>query len=403
MREGFTMRNVFSMKIMLLIMIALAGVMGAYALQPDVWVTGFSASPAVGKDFNLTVDFVNIHPTVCANDIIMDIQAGPPFIMRGISSVPVGDICSVGVLSATVPMSIDPTAKGGTYQLTVNTNYQTQTLAQYTSSTVLNIFVKGSPDLAAQLISSSPLDVYPGDTATITFDVQNQGSFQAQSVQAGLSAQSPLDVIWSKSKDSLGLLDAKQERTADFAVEVPKDADSGTYQLSLKLTYQDENLQSMTSLMTFDMVVKNKAKFDAINNSSDLLFRNQNAKVVSFSLKNTGTDIAKKVRVRMLPMFPFSTDGTVRYVDEIDPGQQADVEFVVNTDKSATQGIYSLDLLVDWEDAQGKSFEDTTQIALAIQHEGLFRQIFINYWYLWLVAIIFAIILLVRRMKGKKK
>jgi hypothetical protein len=397
------MKNDKIVKTMMLAVVALLGLMSVSALQPDVWVSGFRASPAVGRDFNLTVDFINLHPTVCANNIIMDIQAGPPFIMKGISSVPVGDICSGGVLTATVPMSIDPTATGGTYQLTVSTNYETKTLAQYTSTTVLNIFVDGSPDLEALIVSSEPLDVYPGDTATITFDIENKGSFQADSVDAELSVQAPLDVIWSKSKASIGLLGAKQDRTAQFAVEVPKDAASGTYPLMLKVTYLDENLKSKTALMQFGMVVKKKAKFDAINNTSDRLYRNQNSKVVSFSLKNTGTDIAKKVRVRMIPMFPFSTDGTVRYIDELDPGQQADVQFVVNTDKSATQGTYSLDLLVDWEDAQGKSFEDTTPIALVIQKEGIFRKVFIDYWYLWLVAAIIVILVLLRRMRGKKK
>lgn len=385
------------------LMIALTNVLSASALRPDVWVSGFDAHPEVGKDFNLSIDFINIEPRTCANNIIMNIQGGYPFIMKGVSSVPVGSICSGDRLTATVPLSIDPAARGGTYQLIVNIDYETSTLAQFSGSSTINLYVSGSPELTAQIVSSDPLDVYPGDTATLAFVVQNQGTFQAQSVNAELSAQAPIKVIWSKSKDSLGLLDAKQGMNTEFAVEVPKDADSGNYQLSLMLSYLDQNLRSMSKIIKFDMVVKAKALFEAVDDNSELLYKNQNSRLVSYTLKNTGTDTAKKLKVRMLPMYPFSTDGTVRYIDALEPGQEAKVQFMVNTDKSATPGTYGLDLLIDYEDIQGKNFEDTADISLIIHQESLFRAVLINYWYLWSVIIIVALAMFVRKMRKKKK
>jgi len=389
------------MKKTIILLIALISIMSVSALRPEVWVSGFDANAQVGKDFDLTVRLTNLEPRTCANNIIMNVQGGYPFIMKGVSSVPVGDICSADDLSATVPMSIDPAAKGGTYQLTITTNYETSTLAQFSSTSVINVYVSGTPALNAQIVSSSPLDVYPGDTATLTFVVQNDGTFQAQSVEAELSAQLPLDVIWSKSKDALGLIDAKQGQNVDFALEVPKDAPSGIYPVALKLTYLDENLQQVSKIESFNMVVKDQAQFEALTGSSDSLFRNQNGRVVNFALRNTGTDIAKRLKIRLLPNYPFSTDGTVRYIDSLAPGAEKDIQFVVNTDKSATAGTYGLDLLVDFEDEQGKKFEDTTDIALTIQQESTFRAVFINYWYLWTVALIVLIAVVLRRVRKK--
>ncbi len=392
------------MKKILLVIVALLCVFSASALRPEVWLSGFQASPEVGKDFNLSVTLVNLQPNTCANNIIMSIQGSYPFIMKGISTIPVGSICGDKSITAVVPLKIDPTATGGFYQLTVNTDYETSTLAQFTSSSTINLFVAGSPDISAQVISASPLDIYPGDTATVTVAIQNDGTFEAQSVSADMTAQSPLEMIWSKSSDSLGLLGAKQGMTSDFTIDVPKDAPSGDYNLQLKVDYLDEDLRRMERVFSFDMVVKGKAMFEAEKTSSDTFYKNQNNRHASYMIKNTGTDVAKRVKVKVMPMYPFSTDGSVRYIDSLQPGQETEVQFTLNTDKDATPGTYALDLLVDFEDEQGKSFEDTsTEISVDIAKESFFRAVFIDYWYLWIIALVLVFIIAMRRMQKRKK
>ena len=59
------------------------------ALQPNVVVQSFrvEGDAAVGKDFTLLLTLTNTEPSACAQAITTSIQSGPPFIMRGVSTL----------------------------------------------------------------------------------------------------------------------------------------------------------------------------------------------------------------------------------------------------------------------------------------------------------------------------
>jgi hypothetical protein len=378
----------------------------AEAVRPDITVSGYSiknGTASVGKDFILSLTLTNIYPGACANSIVTTLQANYPFIMRGVSSVSAGDICNTATAIADIPLRIDPTAKGGFYQIAVTNSYESITLAQFTSTDTINIFVEGEPDIDANIINSDPVDVYPGDTATITVNIENKGTFLAQSVNAVMTAQSPLSVKWSKSFSPVGNLDAKQSRQVDFAVEIPKDAAAKDYPLSLEVKYEDENVIEKSKQFIFSFHVKKKAMFSVLDGGSDSLFSNENSRTVRLILNNTGTDTARNIKVRMIPMFPFSTDGSVRYIDILEPGKTTPVQFTVNIDKDATPGTYGLDMLLDFEDEQGKSLQDTTRVALTVKPKNIIRAVFIDYWYLWVIVVIVIIVIRTRRMSSEKK
>ena len=50
---------------------------------------------------------------------------------------------------------------------------------------------------------------------------------------------------------------------------------------------------------------------------------------------------------------------------------------------------------------RGKAFQDTATFTLAVQNSGLFRSVFINYWYLW--AVFLVIVALIVRGRLRKK
>src|SRR5512140_1620488 len=105
-------------------------------VKPNVIVSGYSVKEGaaeVGKDFTLLVTLSNIEPGACARTVSATVQASSPFILNGVSTIPAGDICSNQTVTISIPMKIDPTATGGFYQLTINTNYETTLLAQYSS------------------------------------------------------------------------------------------------------------------------------------------------------------------------------------------------------------------------------------------------------------------------------
>jgi len=388
------------------LMLFLIGLFSAQAARPNVIVSGFGitkGSAAVGKDFILSVTLTNTEPSTCAKTITSSLQVNFPFIMKGISTLAAGDLCKNSNTVVNFPLKIDPTAIGGSYPLTISNNYETVLSEQFSSSSTINIFVNGSPDIHAYIINSEPADVYAGDTATITVNIENDGTFQAQSLTAILKADKPLEAVWSKSFYSLSLLDAKQAKTADFSIDVPKNAEAKDYNIHLEVTYLDENLVSQTRDFTLVFYVKKKALFEISNVNHDALYQNQNSKIVQFVLKNTGTDSAYKIKAKLLPLFPFSTDGSVRYIDVLEPGKSTPIELSIDTDKNANLGTYGLDLLLDFEDAQGKTFQDTAKVSLTVQSKGFAIGVFQDYWFVWLALIVIIGLIVRKKILVKKK
>jgi len=370
--------------------------------KPTVIISGFSIKEGtanVGSDFTLLATLSNIEPSRCANALVTSVSAGFPFIMNGLNTFYSGNLCYPGSTTISIPLRVDPTANSGFYQLVLNSNYESATGVQFSASNTINLHVNGTPEISAQIISSNPVDIYPGDTGDVVVSFENDGTFQAQAVTAGLVAPAPLEVKWSKSFSSIGLLAPKASKTGDFIVAVPKNAEARAYPLNLVVSYLDENLilQNRTFRLTFN--VKPKAQFEA--QSSGFIYPNQKGRTVQFTLENTGTDTALKARVRLLPTFPFSTDGSVQYISQLAPGGSVAIKTSVDADKDAKPGTYVIDVLVDFEDSQGTKFQDTTQLSLTVRPTSLFRTVFLNFWVLWLIVIVAALLITRRRMKKK--
>ena len=376
----------------------------AYAdIRPNIVVSGFGVKEGayVGKEFILSLNLSNTGSSSCAKSITSSVEADFPFIINGIGTLSVGDLCYGTAKVVDFPMKIDPTANAGFYQVKIVNNYESASYIQFSSSSNLNLFVKGSPDINANIINSEPVDIYAGDTGTLTVKVENNGEFQAQSLSAFMKAAKPIEVKWSKSFNSIELLEPRQSRTMEFTVEVPKDAEAKIYPLAMELAYYDENRLKQNKTFSFNLYVRKKAQFDTSDDGSDSFYANQNLRKVKILLRNTGTDAARKARAKMLPQFPFSTDGSVRYVELLEAGKSEPVNFNVNIDKDANPGKYVLDMLVDFEDAQGKKLQDTSQVVLVVKPKGIIRLVFIDYWLLWLIVL--AIVFIVRKKYGNAK
>lgn len=397
------MKKVYLLGIFIAILLLAVG--PAYAAsQPRVIVSGFSINdgPAVGKNFVLSLNLTNVG-SICARTIITSVQANSPFIMRGVSSVESGDLCWNANKMVDIPLRVDPTATGGFYQITVTNSYEDTLFMQYSHTDIINVFVNGTPDIHAHITGASPVEIYAGDTALLMVTIQNDGSFQAQALNATMTADSPLMVDWSKSFASISVLNAKQSTVADFSVEIPRNANAESYPLHLSVQYLDENLVSQAKNFDFSLSPKKKALFETSDFGSDGFYANGNSKILRLNLKNTGSDSANKIKIKLQPQFPFSTDGSSRYIESLEPGKSVPVEFIIDVDKDATIGTYNLNLLLDFEDAQGKKISETATSALTVQEKGIFRSVFIDYWFVWVVLILAVLLVFRSKMHKKKK
>ena len=259
------------------------------------------------------------------------------------------------------------------------------------------------PNLNANIVNSNPVKIYPGDIVTLSVSIANSGEEAATAVSATLSSDNTIIVLPSHSFSYMPIIPSKQNALATFSIEVPKGITAQDYSLELKITYKDEDDDSRTKELSIPITIESKARFETYTKSVNKLYLNTLNNEISVNLKNIGSARANQIKVQLQPQFPFTTDGSIKYVSSLAAGEDQDVKFVVNVDKSATVGTYALDVIVYYKDDQGNILQDTSTTALIVSKEDTMQKIFVDKWYFWVFGELILAIILLRVAKKKKE
>ncbi len=381
----------------------LAGLSSA-SVNPKVQLMDYSISeiPAQpGHTVELALHMKSAEWDNCAENVGVQLVVSYPLSIQGSDTLYIDKLCfndsgAKGTFTFKIP--VDNLATSGTYPVSVSTTYEKR-FTKLSESNTVNVRVGGSPSFTAAVSSSNPTDIYPGDSAQVTITFVNSGSSSVQSARVSTQS-SGIDVKWAGSSQSIGQIAARGSASATFTIEAPKSLKSGSYPLNVHLDYVSENRSQGSSDFTFYVPVKPKAEFSARQSSESLQPGQQRR--VNIEIENSGTQAAKKVQVRIRPIFPFSTDGTVRYIESLKPGERKNLTYTITVDKEATAGGQLLSLLVKFEDPQGKEFSETEDFAFDVKMATLQDEIY-NYWYVGLIVVIIAAMMLRRKFASKKK
>lgn len=358
-----------------------------------------------GDSVQLTLFLQNIEKTYCADRVFVQLSASYPLSLSGQDIQYIDQLCYNNTdAKVRFILPVDSLAQTGTYQVQVITKYE-KFAATYSESNNVNVYVLGKPELDASVIASSPTDIYPGDSATITVLFQNNGNGRIESLSAKLRATEGIEVKWAGQEQGIGQITAHGKATANFQIEAPKDLAPGNYNLYVDTVYKAEGDTKQSRTFFFSVPIKEKAEFSATAaNQGEMAIGNNNQ--VKITLKNSGYDEARKLKVRVRPLYPFSTDGTVRYIDSLAPGEEKNLEYTVTVDKDASIGTQVIGLLIEYENKEGNSRSDTVDLSLSARKKTLDEQV--KEFEIYLIAIGAIIVLMsVKRiagmMKGKKK
>ncbi|VVC03766.1 NPCBM-associated, NEW3 domain of alpha-galactosidase [Candidatus Burarchaeum australiense] len=397
--------------VLFVLLIFLSGLAQASTV-PKVVLEGYSLTPDPahpGDLLNLTLHLKSVEWDNCASQLTVQFSTAYPLSVTGANTIYAGDLCykdpdSKGTISVFVP--VDSLADPGTYPISVTATYE-QFFSKISDSYIVNVRVAGTPSFTASVSSSNPVDIYPGDTALLTVAFANNGTGRAEGVQATFnSGTSAMEVKWAGQTQELGELQARTSTSATLAIEIPKNARPGTYPLAAQLTYAGEDGAIGTASFNFGVVVKSKAEFEA-KAATDSPLPSGGNRLVQISLTNTGYEEAKNLKVQIMPRFPFSTDGTVRYLDSLAPGETKNITYTVFVDKDASEGAQLLSLNVNFEDPAGNKFSDSADFALSVRIRSFMEQV-LDYWYLLALVGVVVLVVILRRMmaaaaKGRGK
>jgi len=398
MADGKRIAGAFALVALLLSGFAFASV------NPKVQLLNYTLSemPAQpGQTVALTLHFKSMESDNCAERFSATLSVSYPLSIVGSDTQYVDLLCARDPDSKgdmTFRLLVDNLATSGSYPVSVSSAYEKR-FTKLTESNTVNVRVGGSPSFNASVTSSSPVDIYPSDSAKVTVAVQNTGSSMVRSARATASSNG-VEVKWAGRAQDLGSIAPRASANAVFSVEAPKDLKAGSYPLEVVLDYVSENRSVGSTTFLFSVPVQPKVEFTAASTSPQLVSGEK--REVKISLANSGSEEAKKLKVRIKPLFPFSTDGTVRYVESLPSGASANLTYLVTVDKDATAAEQLRSFLVDYEDAQGKKFSETVEFSLDVRSPTLLDQA-AGIWYVWALLAAGAVYFVVNKGgKGKK-
>ena len=386
-----------------LALLALSG--SAFAsINPKVQLLNYTLSevPAQpGHTLALTLHLKSMEPDNCAEALSVQVAVSYPLSVLGPDTQYNDLFCYQDPNSSgdfTFLLPVDNLATSGTYPVQVSLSYEKR-FTKLTGGNTVNVQVGGAPSFNASITSSTPVDIYAGDDAVVAVTFQNTGSSMVQSARA-TATSSGIEVKWAGSSQDLGSIAARGSATARFSIDAPKNISAGGYPLHVVLDYTSENKSVGSTAFDFSVPVSPKADFAAVSASPTLVSGTKEE--VAIVLSNTGSQEARDVQVRIKPLFPFSTDGTVRYIDSLPAGANSTLTYLVTVDKDATAGDQLLGFQIDFKDPQGKQMSDTADFALPVRAITIVDQV-LGVWYAVVAVVLVAAYVVMKRGSKKKQ
>lgn len=197
---------------------------------------------AAGEVFSLNLDFYNTSADTNIENVVMTVNAsGDLSIYGGSSSFYYPSLGAAASVSETVQLRALPTAQTGTSSVSVSFKYDYLSGENRNSVTSeQTIFIPlYQPDKMTFSVNKPSYDIYVGNEAYITLSYLNKGRSDASNVKAELVG----DVAALTTEKIIGNVAAGGNGSVDFVV-TPYMAGEVTF--SIKLTYEDSNMNEVT-------------------------------------------------------------------------------------------------------------------------------------------------------------
>lgn len=146
-----------------------------------------------------------------------------------------GDIGRSESSSITFTLAVDESAERGTYNLPITIKYDN---GRTETTELIGIRVLSKANLVVPETKTDPREVTPGKSATYLVTVENIGKNDAKSVKVNIEN----DFVTGDMTDYIGTIEAGDEGTAIFDLDLSSDVPKGKLELPVvaTITYQDD-------------------------------------------------------------------------------------------------------------------------------------------------------------------
>lgn len=318
-----------------------------------------------------------------AKMVRVTLQSGDAPVLVKSDSQMIGDILASGSSPVTFDIRVKDDAHAGSYTLPLRIEYTYLGEAdQQGTDSVSYRYVK--KDLTLDLpfvvqsainldvVSVTPENVNVGGSGFIALKLKNSGADTGTKAIAKLSRHGDSSIVPVDSTMYIGTFAPGQEVDAKFKVSVSKDAEPQEYPVSVSISYQNADGETVeTPVEEFGVLVGAKVSFKVLSESSEL-FPGQK-KTIEVAFQNTGDATAYSAEARISAVDPFTSNDDLAFLGDLKPGESGTARFELSASSTATKKTYGLDSEVRYRDALDNSqISDTVKVPVhVVENSGI--------------------------------
>jgi len=211
--------------------------------------------------------------------------------------------------------------------------------------------VSGRAEIMLVNFSSAPENVRPGDeNVKIKVNLANQGTETAKYVKAYLNLEAPFSLSKSyESSYNVGTLSGGETKTAEFLINVSKDANKMVYKVPMIVEYRDTSNNLLKEEFELNFDIKGKPNLEIIEYRMvpETVRAGGSAKIY-LTIENKGEEKAESIIVEVIERSeqPFSFTSKNDYIGVLEPGQKAEVVLSTDIKSAAEEKVYQLNLRI---------------------------------------------------------
>ncbi|MGC8662490.1 MAG: CARDB domain-containing protein [Candidatus Micrarchaeia archaeon] len=305
-----------------------------------------------GEPFSIMLDVMNNGYDVAKN-ITINLLPTSEFKPSGTASISIGALPMGSSMQVPVGLFASQGIENATYSIPVCITYYSELGNKYASNSSIYITPTiGSPNLTISLISSMPPMLYSGYNQTLQFVVVNSGVGLARNITVAFSPGENINLLGSIHKFYIAALPAGG--SMNEAVYVSSNFTNSTYaNLVVNLTYSSPNYNNIyTKSYNESLYIEPSAQFQVIATKSNA-YPGATDIPITYTIKNTGNEVAEQMQVSFQSIYPITPINSVAYLPKLLPGEEANITFMVNIDRSGVPGSYPITLFETWKQPNG--------------------------------------------------
>lgn len=331
--------------------------------KPSFRIVGKVTSKQEEKNVSVEVPIKNIS-NFSAKDMQITMaadSADSPFTAEaGHLSIPIDEIKPDAEKKVTLDLIVKPTAKSGTYPVTLELRYGNLYGDVFSSTEVIYVDVENndkSPSLILKGVEMLPKKPTPGEKFSASIGLENLGTLNAKDVKVTLKGFSNDGIIPEfAGVNYIKTIQGGKTGKLDFSLIVSDKIGVRSFPIEIAVDYKDELGNSYTEGFTYYVPIEGKdegevlLKIDNISVPSGVVVPDKDFKI-GFDVVNSGTKELSNAKVWVsneAGLICKSQSTTM--IDSLQAGDKRSFEFVFTALTDAVTKNYPISINIEYDD-----------------------------------------------------